>query len=67
MWVTVSNPERLPNNPWGARWIEPDTLAVMAADWERTPRFVAEAAAEIAVATAQATAASATGEAEVIK
>ena len=49
MWVRVSNPEQLPSNPWGARWIEPDTLALMAADWERNPRFVAEAAAEIAV------------------
>ena len=49
MWVRVSNPERFPDNPWGARWIEPDTLAVMAADWERNPRFVAEAAADIAV------------------
>ena len=49
MWVRVSDPQQLPANPWGARWIEPDTLAVMAADWERTPRFVAEAAADIAV------------------
>ena len=49
MWVRVTNPDRLPANPWGARWIEPDTLAVMAADWEQTPRAVAEAAAEIAV------------------
>jgi len=53
MWVRVSNPENLPSNPWGARWIEPDTLAVMAADWEKTPRFVAEAAAEIAVSAPQ--------------
>lgn len=53
MWVRVSHPERLPDNPWGARWIEPDTLALMAADWEQTPRFVAQAAAEIAVAAPQ--------------
>ncbi|HSO49037.1 MAG TPA: hypothetical protein VLS86_00705 [Acidimicrobiia bacterium] len=53
MWVRGLNPEQLPANPWGARWIEPDTLAVMAADWERTPRFVAETAAEIAVSAAQ--------------
>jgi hypothetical protein len=54
MWVRVTNPNRLPANPWGARWIEPDTLAVMAADWEQTPRAVAEAAAEIAVTVPQA-------------
>lgn len=53
MWIRVLNPRQLPANPWGARWIEPDTLAVMAADWERTPRFVAEAAAEIAVDAAR--------------
>jgi hypothetical protein len=53
MWVRMLSPERLPENPWGARWIEADTLAVMAADWEKTPRFVAEAAADIAVAAAQ--------------
>ena len=53
MWVRVSNAGQLPANPWGARWIEPDTLAVMAADWERTPRFVAEAAAEIAIDAAR--------------
>ena len=54
MWVRVTNPQRLPANPWGARWIEPDTLAVMAADWEQAPRTVAEAAAEIAVTAPQA-------------
>ena len=53
-WVKVSNPENLPANPWGARWIEPDTLAVMAADWEQTPRMVALAATEIAVKSPQA-------------
>jgi hypothetical protein len=53
MWVRVAHPDQLPANPWGARWIEPDTLAVMAADWERTPRAVAEAAAEIAVTVPQ--------------
>ena len=53
MWVRVSNPEHLPSNPWGARWIEPDTLAVMAADWEKAPRLVAQAAAEIAVSAPQ--------------
>lgn len=61
MWVRVLNPDQLPANPWGARWIEPDTLAVMAADWERTPRFVAEAGAEIAVDAARVPQAPAAG------
>jgi hypothetical protein len=50
-WVKVSNPNRLPRNPWGARWLEPDTLGVMAADWERPPLMVAQAAAEVALAS----------------
>lgn len=52
-WVKVSNPEALPANPWGARWIERDTLALMAADWEQSPRMVALAATEIAVKSPQ--------------
>jgi hypothetical protein len=52
-WVKVSNPEALPANPWGARWIENDTLALMAADWEQSPRMVALAATEIAVKSPQ--------------
>ena len=53
LWVTVSNPGRLPANPWGARWIEPRTIAVMAADWEQTPRSVADAASAIAIRAPQ--------------
>jgi len=52
LWIKVSNPARLPANPWGARWIESDTLAVMAADWERHPRLVARAATDVALAAA---------------
>jgi hypothetical protein len=52
MWVRVTDPEPYPHNPWGARWLEPDTLAVMAADWERQPRGVALEVAEIALKAA---------------
>ena len=52
MWVRVTDPEPYPPNPWGARWIEPDTLAIMAADWERAPRVVALEVAEIALKAA---------------
>ena len=57
MWVRVSNPSLLPANPWGARWIEADTIAVMGADWERTPQTVAQAAARIAATARQSEAA----------
>ena len=53
MWVRVSNPSRLPANPWGARWIEADTIAVMGADWEGTPQAVARAVARIAATARQ--------------
>jgi hypothetical protein len=56
MWVRVSNPSRLPVNPWGARWIEADTIAVMGADWERTPQAVAQAVARIAATARQSAA-----------
>jgi hypothetical protein len=57
LWVRVTDPGSLPENPWGARWIEPDTLAVMAADWERRPGVVATEVAEIALKAAAAEAA----------
>ena len=53
MWVRISNPSRLPANPWGARWIEADTIAVMGADWERTPQAVARTVASIAATARQ--------------
>ena len=57
LWVRVANPSRLPANPWGARWIEADTVAVMGADWERTPQAVAQATARVAARARQSEAA----------
>jgi hypothetical protein len=39
-WLKVADATRLPSRPWGARWLEPNTLAVLASDWERAPAAV---------------------------
>lgn len=55
MWVRVDNPLRLPRHPWGARWLDDSTLAILASDWERDPAWVAEKVSEVAVNTARQT------------
>jgi hypothetical protein len=35
LWLKVSDPSRLPPRPWGARWLDSNTLAILASDWER--------------------------------
>lgn len=49
--LTVSSRERLPAHPWGARWLDDKTLAVLASDWEIPPERVAE---RVAAASLQA-------------
>ncbi|MFO7548149.1 MAG: hypothetical protein R6X29_04660 [Acidimicrobiia bacterium] len=52
LWVRVFDRSRLPENPWGARWLDERTLAMYASDWERPPAEVAVEAVEVAVAAA---------------
>jgi hypothetical protein len=47
--VSVFGRENLPDNPWGARWVEERELGVMAQDWEEDPDLVAEQIADYAV------------------
>lgn len=47
--VTVFGREGLPDNPWGARWVEERALGVMAQDWGDDPQEVAERIADYAV------------------
>jgi hypothetical protein len=49
--LTVSNQERLPAHPWGARWVDGPTLAILASDWETPPARVAE---QVAAASMEA-------------
>jgi len=39
----------LPEDPWGARWVADNTLAILAEDWVDTPLVVAEGIADYAV------------------
>lgn len=53
MWVRVDNPLRMPRDPWGARWLDSSTLAILGSDWEKDPSWVAEMVSEVAVNTAR--------------
>lgn len=53
MWVRVNNPLRMPRHPWGARWLDANTLAILASDWEKDAGWVAEMVADVAVNTAR--------------
>lgn len=55
MWVRVDNPLRMSRDPWGARWLDANTLAILASDWEKDPSWVAEMVSEVAVNTARQT------------
>ena len=47
--VKVLDREGIPEHPWGARWIEEDRLGVLAEDWSRDPRVIAEKIIDCAV------------------
>lgn len=55
LWLQVTDPAIFPPHPWGARMINDNTLAVLAADWETPAEKVADGLVEIAMATATAT------------
>jgi len=40
--VRVLSRESLPENPWGARWVESRVLGILAEDWSLTPTEVAD-------------------------
>lgn len=52
LWLKLVDPNLLPDQPWGARWIADDTIAVLAADWDRTAIRAAEDLAAVAIANA---------------
>lgn len=49
MWVRLLDQSPIPADPWGARWIDASTLAVLASDWELPANEVAEKVADVAV------------------
>lgn len=42
MWIRLFEPGLVPDQPWGARWIDQNTVALLAADWDRTAVRAAE-------------------------
>jgi hypothetical protein len=51
--VSVFGREGLPENPWGARWVEERSLGLLAEDWGQDPDVVAEKIADFAVEVAK--------------
>ena len=51
--ITVFSRDDLPENPWGARWVEERELGVLAQDWSEDPETVAERIADFAVEVAR--------------
>ncbi len=49
MWLRFRDSSMVPDDPWGARWIDKKTLALLASDWEVPAPKVAEKVADIAV------------------
>lgn len=52
--IAVTDPARLPGNPWGARWTSRDQLAIIAEDWGRDAGSVAQLLTDHALAVARA-------------
>ncbi len=52
----------LPEHPWGARWVRPRELGVLAQDWAKPPAEIADALAQFAVGAAQRQTRAATSE-----
>jgi hypothetical protein len=53
LWIRVTNPEGLPEEPWGARWMDDQTIAVLATDWDRPAPKAAHDLTEVALAAAR--------------
>lgn len=54
LWVRLFHPELLPAQPWGARWIDERTIALLTSDWDRSAVQAAEQITEVAVTAAAA-------------
>lgn len=50
--VEITERSGLPEHPWGARWVSPKVLGVLAQDWPEPPDLVAERIGEYAVENA---------------
>lgn len=49
MWIRLFEPGLIPDQPWGARWIDENTVALLASDWDRTAVRAAEDVTQFAL------------------
>jgi hypothetical protein len=52
-WIRLDEGNGLPAEPWGARWLRPNELGILAQDWSESPDLVAEKVADYAVERAK--------------
>lgn len=50
VWLRLTDPDLVPDQPWGARWIDDNTVAILASDWDRTAVRAADEMARVAMA-----------------
>lgn len=50
VWLRLTNPDLVPDQPWGARWIDDRTVAILASDWDRSAVRAADEMARVAMA-----------------
>ena len=61
LWLRFLSPEIGPEDPWSARWMDENTLAVLASDWETDPIDVARHLTDLAIDVARAEQSEASG------
>lgn len=50
LWIKLTDPYLIPAEPWSARWLSGDTLAVLGTDWDRTTTVAARELTDVALA-----------------
>ncbi len=53
LWVRVLPGHGIPDEPWGSRWLEPTTLALLSGDWETSPARIVDAVIDVAMEAAR--------------
>lgn len=53
VWLRLADPDLIPDQPWGARWIDDNTVAILASDWDRSAVRAADDIARLARAAEQ--------------
>ena len=53
LWVRLMEPELVPPEPWGGRWMDERTIAVLATDWDRDAVTAAGQVTDVALCVAQ--------------